>query len=95
MDESLKALEEKVTNLSSLVVSLGGQLSDSLPKIDSNFGLVIKRLEAIEIRIDALEKSSTKEFKQVGGSLSEIKEEIQKINLTTGYADQFENMKGL
>jgi len=99
MEQPYQLLEGKMESLTSVVVDLSKTLLDAIKKTDENFGILEKRLETIECKmqvienkIDHLDQSSSSEFRTVGGKIDHLHEEVQKIQKISNYSEQYENL---
>ena len=61
------SLESKIEAVTKLVLDLSKTLHEAVFKIDANFEILEKRLDAIEAKINTLQTASNSQFKNVGG----------------------------
>ncbi len=88
-------MKDALSNLKDLLLS-------GLQKVEGNF-LVLKndiegihkKIDALARRVEALDTTTSTGLDDVGGKIVSLSEEISKIAVVTGYAGQYDNMKGL
>ncbi len=85
-------MENSVEDIRKAVLDLNKELLEGFKIIDSNFEAIGKKLDAIEVKVNHLSDSSEKEFNSVDGKLSELKNEVIKIQKISGYTEQYENL---
>ena len=99
METNIEELRKAIVELNTHVVKGFKIIDSNFEAIDVRFGNMDKKLSNMDSRLGNIESnlshlsdSSAKEFGNVGGQLSELKEEVIKIQKISGYSDQFENL---
>ncbi len=85
-------MDATIEDVRKAVLDLSKELVEGFRITNTNFEAIGKRLDLIENKINNLSDSSAKEFNTVGGKLSELKEEVIKIQKISGYTEQYQNL---
>lgn len=81
MEDKLRSLEEKINAISSTLLDFQKHSVASFNQIDQNFDA-----------IKAILNSHSNDLTDVDGKLTEIKEEVMKIQKVSNYHEEYENL---
>ena len=107
VEERTTKLEKSVQMLVGLVQNTHETLKEIVLKVDENFAKIEERfakmderfakiedrLTRIENNLNILTKDTSSNFGSVEVKLDSITEELSKINATTGYEEEYKNLK--
>ncbi len=108
-EERFNTLAAEVATLKDTLSDMRTLILSGLQKVEGNFNVlkndtagIHKKIDALtrgvdtmSSRVEALDSSTSTGFDDVGGKIVSLSEEISKIGAVTGYAGQYDNMKGL
>lgn len=87
-----KSPSDQIETLRKVILDMNKSMISSFHTIDTNFSAIELKLELLEKKIDSLTDTSSKEFEMVGGKLTEVKDELMKIQKVSNYSEEFENL---
>jgi len=93
MEKRFSVPEKRINELEKTTASLAAYITISsvFQKITGHLQKIEKDLAVLTAKVEALDTTTGTSFKDVKGSLEDIKAEISKINDVTGYEDIFKN----
>ncbi len=91
-NQHYQKLEEQVTSLRSLVLTVLKKTIETAHTLDSNFEVLKGRMEDLENQIERVAVSTGQDLTKVDGKLDDIHSELKKIEKVSRYTEEFENL---
>lgn len=92
MEDKAKLMEDKIDNLVKLVLDINDNVIEATKKIDDNFEILDQKIDRIQKQVDGLHVQSTNGFESVNSSLSDVQQELKKIQKVSNYDDIYKNL---
>jgi hypothetical protein len=85
-------LEGKIEDIRTAIVQLTKKMATAFEIVDKNFESLESRINVIDGKIDQLAQNSSKEFESVGDKLTDLKNEVTKIQKVSNYSEEYANL---